>query len=72
MHRDRYSDRQPWLLIRVKPATEAAFRRGNLIVICCLTFVVLSVFAMGLTPQTSHSYLATHKVSLKIGRNPIR
>jgi hypothetical protein len=72
VHRDRYSDRQPWLLIRVKPATEAAFRRGNLILICCLTFVVLSVFAMGLTPQISHAYVVAHKVPLKIDRNPPR
>jgi TonB family protein len=55
VHGSRYSERQPWLLIRVKPATEAGFRRWNLIVIWCLTFVVLSVFAMGLTPQAGHA-----------------
>ena len=70
MYRKGYSGHQPWLLISVKPAIVAGFRHWNLIAIWSLAFVVLSVFAMGLTPQTGHAYLAAPKVPLKIDENP--
>jgi len=40
------------------------------VAIWCLTFVVLGVFAMGLTPQAGHAYLLAHKIPLRIDRNP--
>ena len=70
MHRSTFFDHEAWHLIPVKPAVEASFHRWNLVVIWSLTFVVLGVFAMGLTPQTGHAYSPAHKVSLKIDKNP--
>jgi hypothetical protein len=57
-----------YFAIPVNPRVVASFRRSNLIIILCLTFIVLGVFVMGLTPEAGHASFATNNIPLKIGK----
>jgi serine protease Do len=48
----------------------AGFRRSNLIAIGVLSFIVLSVLAMTLTPQPGHAASTARKVALKVDSDP--
>jgi serine protease Do len=57
-------------VIPINPAVRPTYRRSNLIIIWSLSFVVLGVFAMALTPEPGHASLIAHSVPLKIDANP--
>jgi len=57
-------------VIPVDPAVWPNYRRSNLIIIWSLSFIVLGVFAMALTPESGHASLIAQNAPLKIDANP--
>ena len=74
MYRNYDFDHMPWFQISVRPETELSVRRSTKVTIWILLLLVLGLFCVALTPETSHANAAAHqaqpqhKVQLK--QNP--
>jgi serine protease Do len=68
--RDKH-DRLPWFLASIRPSVVTAYRRTNWILISLLSFLVLGVTAISITPQYGHAASTpSSKVPLKIDESP--
>src|SRR5579883_2521042 len=68
--RDKH-DRMPWFLASIRPSVVTAYRRTNWILISLLSFLVLGVTAISITPQYGHAASTpSSKVPLKIDESP--
>jgi S1-C subfamily serine protease len=70
MRRASNFDHQPWVLAFISYEVAASFRHWNQPLLSFLTFIVLGVFAITLTPQPGHAASSADSVPLKIDANP--
>lgn len=70
MRRKNVYDHQPWFLTRVSPEVVAGSRRWNLVLIFILTFFVIAVFVMSLTPEPGHATSHALSVPVQTDSNP--